>query len=80
MLVVFVLVVVTLLGHQPIAVLSCVGAALAGAAKPVTAKTAAMSRVAANFFIRYALSFRCEFVACDLNKVTGQTIRAFLLQ
>ncbi len=57
MLVVFVFVVVKLLGHQPIAVLSCVGSALAGAAKPVTARTAAMSRVAANFFIRYALSY-----------------------
>ena len=57
MLVVFVLLVVKLLGHQPIAVLSCVGSALAGAAKPVTARTAAMSRVAANFFIRYALSY-----------------------
>lgn len=56
MLVVFVLVVV-LFGHQPIAVLSCEGSALAGAASPVTARTAAMSSVAANFFIRCALSF-----------------------
>jgi hypothetical protein len=56
MLVVFVLV-VTLFGHQPIAVESCDGSALAGAANPVTARTAAMSRVAANFFIRCALSF-----------------------
>ena len=57
MLVVFVLVVVVLFGHQPIAVLSWEGSAFAGAANPVTARTAAMSRVAANFFIRYALSY-----------------------
>jgi hypothetical protein len=57
MLVVFVFGEVTLLGHHPIAVLSCEGSALAGAANPVTARTAAMSRVAANFFIRYALSY-----------------------
>jgi len=57
MLVVFVLVVVTLLGHHPMAELSCEESALAGAANPVTARTAAMSRVAANFFIRYALSY-----------------------
>jgi hypothetical protein len=57
MLVVFVLVLVTLLGHHPIAELSCEESALAGAANPVTARTAAMSRVAANFFIRYALSY-----------------------
>lgn len=57
MLVVFVLPVVVLFGHQPIAVLSCEGSALAGAASPVTARTAAMSSVAANFFIRCALSY-----------------------
>jgi hypothetical protein len=58
MVVVSVLVVV-LFGHQPIAVLllSCEGSALAGAASPVTARTAAMSSVAANFFIRCALSY-----------------------
>lgn len=57
MLVVFVFVVVMLFGHHPIAVLSCLESAFAGAANPVTARTAAMSRVAANFFIRHALSY-----------------------